>query len=200
MLYYITGGKQAMNTHPCIHLNQYTPTLMRCHKMTKLTSDHPATTTQRKKGLSSSISLIWTAAAYFPSWLNVYSGRHGGGVILYLRGQWTKTAVNTFLSLPDWWMLSMQVMWVLLNPTEDTYLGCCGHQAGLKLQEFLKRWLILKSGCITHKRRSFADIIHSNFKHALTTWYENNGTSHTNKIIASEGSMLHPTSPLDVIS
>lgn len=49
-LHYITGGEPAMNIRPCIHLYQYTPTIMRCHKMTRLTSsfsDHPRKSSMR---------------------------------------------------------------------------------------------------------------------------------------------------------
>lgn len=46
----ITGNKQAINNHPCIHLFQCTPALMRCCKVTKLTSSfnyHPKRSSMR---------------------------------------------------------------------------------------------------------------------------------------------------------
>lgn len=46
-------------------------------------------------------------------------------------------------------------------------------KAGLTLQEFQN----FKSGCVTHIRRNFTDVLLSNLKHAHTTRFENNRAS-----------------------
>lgn len=113
-------SRQWTSVHTFIYINiPYTPTIMRCHSWPPTSfNDHPMMSSMRsarppqpqRKVFPPSFSHGNTAAC-FPSLLIVIL--EGMVVAWYLRCKWAKTAVNTFLSLPDWWMLSMEVMWVL---------------------------------------------------------------------------------------